>query len=75
VSKVGIIHVPVVQLPGLLRQRLRAALTQEQLAGRAGLRRVTVTRLENGGDARPTTLRKLADALRCEPVDLLEDRR
>ncbi len=63
----------VVKLPGLLRMRLRAALTQAQLAQRAGILRPTVTRLENGKDARVSTLRKLADALACEPDDLMKE--
>lgn len=67
-----IIEQTVVTLPGLLRQRQRAALTQEQLAARAGVQRPTITRLENGGEARPTTVRKLADALGCEPRELIE---
>jgi transcriptional regulator with XRE-family HTH domain len=66
------IHATVVSLPGLLRQRLLAALTQEQLAERAGVQRPTVSRLETGGDARPTTVRKLADVLGCSPRDLIE---
>jgi transcriptional regulator with XRE-family HTH domain len=64
----------VVTLPGLQWQRQLAALTQEQLAEKAGLQRPTITRLERGGEARPGTIRKLADALRCEPRDLLERR-
>lgn len=61
----------VVKLPGLLRMRLRLALTQDQLATRAGLQRPTITRLENGDEARVTTIRKLADALECSPEDLM----
>lgn len=67
----GNIAAKVVQLPGLLRRRLEAALSQEELGRRAGLQRFTITRLENGGEARPATVRRLADALRCEPRDLL----
>lgn len=71
-SVLRIIGATVVKLPGLLRQRLLAALTQAQLADKAGLRRLTVTRLENGGEARPPTVRALADALGCEPKSLIE---
>lgn len=71
-SAVGIIHATVVRLPGLLRRRLLAALTQEQLAERAHVQRPTISRLETGGEARPTTVRKLADVLGCEPRDLIE---
>lgn len=66
------IHRTVVKLPGLLRRRLLAALTQEQLAELAGVQRPTVSRLEAGGEARPPTVRKLADALQCQPVELME---
>jgi len=59
-------------LPGLRRRRLLAALTQAQLAERAGVERITVTRLENGGHATPPTLAKLAIALGCSPAELLD---
>jgi DNA-binding XRE family transcriptional regulator len=62
----------LVKLPGLKRARHLAALSQEELGKRAGVQRFTVTRLENGGEALPSTVRKLADALECEPRDLLE---
>jgi transcriptional regulator with XRE-family HTH domain len=61
-----------VVLPGLRTQRQTVALTQEQLADKAGVSRPTVTRLENGARARITTVRKLADALGCEPRELME---
>jgi transcriptional regulator with XRE-family HTH domain len=51
--------------PGLRRQRDQAVLTQRELSEDAGVRRATVSRLENGGSARPSTIRKLANALRC----------
>jgi transcriptional regulator with XRE-family HTH domain len=54
--------------------REREALSQEDLAKRAGLTRVTVTRLEGGQPARPSTTRKLARALRVRPSDLMEAR-
>ena len=64
----------VVSTPGLLSLRLRAALTQQQLGTQAGVRRATISVLENGGQCRITTVRKLADALRCEPSELLDGR-
>lgn len=67
----GNIAAKVVKLPGLLRRRLEAALTQKELGERAGVQRFTVTRLENGGEARPSTVRRLARALNCEPRDLM----
>ena len=53
--------------------REREALSQENLAERAGLTRVTVTRLEGGQPARPSTTRRLARALRVRPSDLMEE--
>jgi transcriptional regulator with XRE-family HTH domain len=61
----------VVGVPGLKRQRLLAALTQDQLAIKANVRRQTVIRLEQDGDATPTTVRKLADALGVQPATLI----
>lgn len=62
----------VVPLPGLKRQRILAALSQGQLAERAGLQRGTVNRIENGDSAGVFTIRKLADALGIEPRELIE---
>jgi len=62
----------VIELPGLRRRRLLAALTQAQLAERAGVERLTITRIESGGKARAPTLRKLSDALGCLPAELLD---
>jgi len=61
----------VIEVPGLRRRRLLAALTQAQLAERAGLKRLTITRLESGSKAQATTVRKLADALGCSPAELV----
>lgn len=55
--------------------RLRKALTQQQLAERAGVNRVTIARIEGGTDEPfPTTVRRVADALGVEPEELLEPR-
>jgi len=52
--------------------RQRKALTQQQLAEKAGVNRVTIARIEGGKDEPfPTTLRKVADALGVEPEELL----
>lgn len=59
------------QLPRLREWRERRALTQRELGARAGLRQATVWQLEAGGEARPTTVRKLARALRVPIADLL----
>jgi len=63
----------MVKLARLKLIRERKALTQQQLAGKARVSRVTIMRLEHGsGKPFPTTVRKLADALGVEPEDLME---
>lgn len=59
----------------LRSERRRAALTQEELAKRAGVGVATIARIEGGDieEPRVSTLRKLAEALGMEPRDLLED--
>jgi transcriptional regulator with XRE-family HTH domain len=62
----------MVKLTRLKDIRQRKALTQQQLADRAGVNRVTIARIEGGKDEPfPTTVRKVADALGVEPEDLL----
>jgi transcriptional regulator with XRE-family HTH domain len=61
-----------VALPGLKATRLRRAMTQAELAKAAGVAMGTVARLETGSPAAPSTLRKLAGALRVEPDELME---
>jgi transcriptional regulator with XRE-family HTH domain len=63
----------MVKLTRLKDVRQRKALTQQQLAERAGVNRVTIARIESGTDEPfPTTVRKVADALGVEPEELLE---
>jgi transcriptional regulator with XRE-family HTH domain len=63
----------MVKLTRLKDVRQRKALTQQQLADRAGVNRVTIARIEGGKDEPfPTTLRKVADALGVKPEELLE---
>ena len=58
----------------LRRVRTLNALTQEQLAKRAGVQTATVARIERDErEPHMTTIRKLAEALAIEPRDLLED--
>ncbi len=59
----------------LRTERRRAALTQEELAEKAGVGVATIARIEGGKmeEPRVSTLRKLAGALGIEPRDLLED--
>jgi transcriptional regulator with XRE-family HTH domain len=50
------------------------ALTQAELADRAGLTTAAVARIERDEvEPRPTTLRKLAKALSVQPRDLIEE--
>ena len=59
----------------LRTERRRAALTQEELAEKAGVGIATIARIETGDieEPRVSTLRKLAHALGIEPRDLFED--
>ncbi len=59
----------------LRTERRRAALTQEELAEKAGVGVATIARIEGGKmeEPRVSTLRKLAKALGIEPRDLLEE--
>ncbi len=56
----------------LKRQRTLKALTQAQLAERAGVTTATVARIERDEiEPRMTTLRKLAAALEVDPAELV----
>ncbi len=57
----------------LKRLRVLNALTQEELAEKAGLTSTAVARIErNESEPRMTTLRKLAAALGVAPRELIE---
>jgi transcriptional regulator with XRE-family HTH domain len=57
----------------LRRLRRRAALSQQELAEKAGSTQETISRLERGHHAaRGRTLRRLADALNVEPKELMK---
>jgi transcriptional regulator with XRE-family HTH domain len=60
-----------VPLPALREERVRNALTQEELAEQSGVTRSTIARLEIGQKASMVTARRLARALRVEPADLM----
>lgn len=61
----------MVKLARLRALRQRKALTQQELAAKAGVTRSTVARVEGGAEQPfPTTIRKLADALGVEPEEL-----
>ncbi len=56
----------------LKRLRTLNALTQEELATKAGLTAAAVARIErNEAEPRPSTLRKLAGALEVKPAALV----
>ena len=53
--------------------RKRKLLTQEQLADRSGVGIATIVRVErNQVEPRGSTIRKLAEALRVEPEELVK---
>ena len=54
------------------RLRDKRALTQEELAAKAGLTVAALSRIErNNAEPRPTTRRKLAEALGVDPSELI----
>jgi transcriptional regulator with XRE-family HTH domain len=58
--------------PSLRRVRESRLLTQQELADRAGVHRVTIASLETtSGSARFSTVRKLATALEVDPAELM----
>lgn len=62
-------------LPKLAALRDKRLLSQQELADRVGMSRTTISNLEHGGNARASTLRKLAAALEVEPEELIDDTR
>jgi transcriptional regulator with XRE-family HTH domain len=65
---------PRPRLPGLRRARELAALTQAELAERAGIHRVSLANLERGAvGALPKTVRALAQVLECSPASLMSE--
>ena len=62
----------VVKLTRLRFVRERAALTQRELAERAGVTYVQISRIERGeAEPYPSTVRKLATALGVAPSELM----
>lgn len=61
------------KLTRLRSLRERKALTQRELAEKAGITHVQISRLENeSAEPHPSTVRKLAAALGVEPAELME---
>jgi transcriptional regulator with XRE-family HTH domain len=66
--------VPIFDPASLKRLREESFLSQEELARSAGLRRATITELELGKHVpRPSTIRRLAKALKVAPQALMKD--
>jgi len=62
-----------VKLLRLKAAREHAALTQRELAAKAGVSPTTVVRAEAGEETNPPTARKLASTLDVKPADLMEE--
>ncbi len=61
-------------MPGLKKHRILAGLTQEELAERAGIHRVSLAELERSRrQPRPRTLKRLTDVLGVSTHDLAKD--
>lgn len=60
-------------LQELKNYRIKAGLTQEQLAEKSGVSRVTIANIERGVQSflKSSTIIKLADALKIDPQVLL----
>jgi transcriptional regulator with XRE-family HTH domain len=58
----------------LQQLRLERFLSRDEVAEKSGIHRDHIGRLERGegGESRPPTVRKLAEALEVDPADLVE---
>jgi transcriptional regulator with XRE-family HTH domain len=57
-------------VPRLQEWRLKRAFTQEELYKRSKVSRTTIIKLEAGRNAWPSTVLKLAKALKVDPAEL-----
>jgi transcriptional regulator with XRE-family HTH domain len=64
-----------VNVDKLQELRINRGLSQRRLADLAGVSNTSVWKIEQGGGANPSTLKKLADVLGVRPVDLLKQGR
>jgi DNA-binding XRE family transcriptional regulator len=61
-------------LPGLRQVRMDQNMPQVELARLSGIHRPNLSRLENGGQrALWRTVIKLSKALKCAPIELIEE--
>ena len=60
-------------MQGLKKIRIESGLTQEQLAEKSGISRITIANIERGSQTfiKSSTIVKLADALKVNPQVLL----
>jgi transcriptional regulator with XRE-family HTH domain len=65
----------VTPILALRRLRVEAALSQRDLADRAGVTQTTIVKAEAGHEVRPSTVRRLAKALGVEPRELVNGER
>lgn len=71
-SRSGTLGEPVVKLTRLRHLRERAALSQVELAEKAGVARATLVLIEAcKREPQPRTIRRLAEALGVAPADLM----
>jgi transcriptional regulator with XRE-family HTH domain len=63
-----------VDVEKLRELRINQGLSQRRLADLAGVANTSVWKIEQGGGANPSTLKKLADVLGVRAVDLLRER-
>jgi transcriptional regulator with XRE-family HTH domain len=64
-----------VDVDKLQELRINQGFSQRRLAELAGVSNTSVWKIEQGGGANPSTLKKLSDVLGVRPVDLLKERR
>ena len=50
----------------------RSGMTQKQLVARSGIAAPHLQKLFAGAGVRPITVHKIAEALRCDPLDIVQ---
>jgi transcriptional regulator with XRE-family HTH domain len=64
-----------VDVDKVVELRFNEGLSQRELAARASVSNQSVAKLEQGGNLRPATLKKIADVLGVKVTDLMKERR